>query len=216
MRTIRFRACILFVVHAGIYISPASAQVSQHQITDFVELPAELNLRGDTACFMEFRERWSFPGKGLLIKEILGYELACSGEQKDLRLSAGTLRIKDYSYEFILLDPHLVESGNRAFSESDSMDLYAKKLQSDLIELIQALAPFNPRYEPRKQLLSVYFHEEWTIGPDSRQISKRIKGITPVIWQRRQTTEGRSIDEGDSGLPVYYKTPLQKVSLRFP
>ncbi|MCK4749860.1 MAG: hypothetical protein KAT15_22545, partial [Bacteroidales bacterium] len=132
MKTIRYIALILLVVHAGICILPANAQAPEHHITDFVELPAELNLRGDTACFIEFRELWTFPARGLLIKEVLAYDLSCSSEQKELVLPGGISRIKEYSYEFMLLDPHLSESGNRAVSGPDSMDVYARKLQSDL------------------------------------------------------------------------------------
>jgi hypothetical protein len=216
MRMIRFIFFILLMANTGFCICPVSAQPHNHQIIDFVELPAELNIHGDTNCFIEFREQWTFLAKGGLIKEVIEYDLCCSRENKDLFLPGGTTRIKNITYEFMLLDPHLVESGNRSFSEPDSMDIYSKNLQADLIELIHARAPFSPLYEPRKQLLSLYFHEEWTLGPDSMQISKKVTGITPVIWQRRQTEDGRAIDDGDSGLPVYYKNPLQKVSLRHP
>lgn len=213
---IRFIVFILLIVNTDFCISPVSAQSGVYHIIDFVEMPAELNIHSDPNCFIEFREQWTFLSKGGLIKEVIGYDLSCSQENKDLTLPEGTTRIKNISYEFILLDPHLVESGNNSFSGPDSMDIHSKRLQADLIELIHTRAPFNPRYEPRQQLLSVYFHEEWILGPDSMQISKKVTGITPVIWQRRQTAEGRAIDEGDSGLPVYYKNPLQKVSLRLP
>ena len=216
MRTIRFIAFILLAANTGLCISPLEAQEQVHQIIDFVELPAELNIPGDSACFIEFREQWTFLAKGGLIKEVTGIEFSCSREQKDITLPSGTTRIKDISYEFMLLDPHLVESLNRAFSGPDSMDIPTRTLQANLIELIQKRAPIDPRYDPRKQLLSVYFHEEWIIGPDSMEISKKVLGLTPVIWQRRQTAEGLSIDDGDSGLPVYYKTPLQKILLRHP
>jgi len=216
MRTIRIIAFILIMASTVLCLSPLSAQEQVHQIIDFVELPAELSIPGDSACFVEFREKWTFLAKGGLIKEVTGQEFSCSRQQNDLPLRSGTTRIKDISYEFMLLDPHLVESGNRAFSEPDSMDIYTRNLQANLIELIQKQAPIGTRYDPRKQLLSVYFHEEWIIDPDSMEISKKVKGLTPVIWQRRQTAEGKSIDDGDSGLPVYYKTPLQKILLRHP
>jgi len=216
MRTIRFLAFILLVANTGLCLSPLEAQEQVHQIFDFVELPAELNIPGDSACFIEFREQWTFLDNGSLSKEVTSFVFECSREQKDLPLPSGTTRIKDISYEFMLLDPHLAESGNKAFSGPDSMDIPTRTLQVHLLELIQKHAPIDPRYDPRKQLLSVYFHEEWIFGPGSREISKKVKGLTPVIWQRRQTSEGRSIDDGESGLPVYYKTPLEKITLRQP
>jgi hypothetical protein len=213
MKTFSFIAFVLLVANTDKCISPLTAQERFHHIIDFVELPAELNIPGDSACFIEFREQWTFPAKGGLIKEVTGQEFSCSSE---LPLPDGVTRIKDISYEFMLLDPHLVESGNKAFSGPDSMDNFTRKLQADLIQLIEGRAPFSPLYDPRKQLLSVYFHEEWIINPDSMEISKKVSAITPVIWQRRQTVEGKSINDGDSGLPVYYKTPLQKIFLRLP
>jgi hypothetical protein len=216
MRTIRSIAFTLLVAITGLYISPLEAQEKVHQIIDFVELPAELNIPGESDCFIEFREQWTFLAKGGLIKEVTGHEFSCSREPKDLPLPSGTTRIKDISYEFMLLDPHLVESLNRAFSGPDSMDLPTRTLQANLIELIRKRSQIDPRYDPLKQLLSVYFHEEWIFDPDSSKISKKVLGLTPVIWQRRQTAEGLSVDDGDSGLPVYYKTPLQKILLRQP
>ncbi len=212
----RFIAFILLVANTALCIRPLEAQEHVHQIIDFVVLPAELNIPGDSACFIEFREQWTFLDKGSLSKEVTDFDFECAREQKDLPLPSGTTRIKDISYEFMLLDPHLVESGNRAFSGPDSMDNFTRKLQANLIDLIQKHAPIDSRHDPRKQLLSVYFHEEWIIGPDTMQISKKVKGLTPVIWQRRQTAEGKSIPDGDTGLPVYYKTPLQKIELRQP
>lgn len=216
MRRIRFLAIILFVANAGFDMCPLTAQEHVHRIVDFVELPAELSLPGDSACFLEFREQWTFLAKGGLSKEVEAYEINCSREQKDLSLPPGSTRIKDINYEFMLLDPHLLESQNRAFSGPDSMDPGTRQLQADLIALIQKQLPISPGYDPRKQLLSVYFHEEWILDPDSTGISKKVKAITPVIWQRRQTADGRAVDDGESGLPVYYKTPLEKIMLRQP
>ena len=205
MRTLSNIAFILLAAHVSVGISPLNAQEGIHQIIDFVELPAELKIPGNTATFIEFTEQWTFEAKRGLVKEV---------KVHDLSLPMGTRRIKEISYEFILLDPHLVPSANKAFSEPDSMDIPTRQLQADLIALIQSLAPISRRYDPDKQLLSVYFHEEWILDPESSEFHKNVKGITPVIWQRRQTAESRSIDEGDSGLPVYYKTPLQKIPLR--
>ena len=213
MRSIRYIALFLLVAFTGLGVSPLSAQEGVYRIIDFVEVPAKLSHVGDSACFIKFREQWTFPDNGSLSKEVTGFDFECS---RDISLPPGVTRIQNISYEFMLLDPHLVESQNKAFSGPDSMDLYTRNLQADLIQLIQRLAPISLRYNPREQLLSVYFHEEWTLAPDSMGLSKKVKAITPVIWQRRQTTEGEGVDDGDTGLPVYYKTPLQKIALRQP
>jgi len=213
MRIHRFIAFILLTAFTGFYVGPLTAQEGIYRIIDFVEVPAKLSNVADSACFIEFREQWTFLSKGGLIKEVTANEFSCSG---DIPSPAGVTRIQDINYEFILLDPHLVESGNKAFSGPDSMDLATRNLQSHIIELIQTYAPFSPRYDPAKQLLSVYFHEEWIINPGSMQIRKKVRAITPVIWQHRQTAEGIGIHDGDTGLPVYYKTPLQKIALRQP
>ncbi len=210
------RLHILILAHATLSFFPLHAQENVYQINDHVELPAALELPGDSSCYLEFREEWTFLARGSLIKDVFSQEITCSGEQKDMPQTHGGLRIKDISYEFYLLDPHLTESGNIAFSGPDSMDIPTRDLQASLIELIRTYAPIDPLYHPDKHILSVYFHEEWKVDPNAGQITKKVKAITPVIWQRRQTAEGQSIDEGDSGLPVYYKTSLQKISLRQP
>jgi len=216
MRCLRSIAFILLTAFTGFYVSPLTAQAGYHRIIDFVEVPDEIGNTGDSACFIEFMEQWTFLDKGSLTKEVTGFEFECSREQQDHSLPPGITRIKDINYEFMLLDPHLVESRNQAFSEPDSMDLYTRNLQAGLIELIQRQAPISPLYDLRKQLLSVHFHEEWILDADTRKISKKVKAITPVIWQRRQRVDGTGIDDGESGLPVYYKTPLEKIMLRQP
>lgn len=216
MRSLRFLACILYTAITGFYISPLTAQEGIYSITDFVEVPEELGHSGDSACFIVFSEQWTFLDKRSLTKEVASFDFECSREQKDLSLPPGITRIREINYEFMLLDPHVAESQNKAFSEPDSMDQYARNLQADLIALIQKQAPINPRYDPQKQLLSVYFHEEWILDAESKGISKKVKAITPVIWQRRQTADGRGVDDGESGLPVYYKNPLEKIMLRQP
>lgn len=213
MRKLLYLAIILLVSPTGKSASILLAQEGVHQIVDIVELPAELSSPGDTACFIEFGEQWIFLAKGGLIKELKTYVLSCSRELPPL---TKVTKIKDIRYEFMLLDPHLVESGNKAFSGPDSMDTVTRILQSHFIDLIQSHAPPGPRYDLSKQLLSVYFHEEWTIDPVSKEIRKKVRGLTPVIWQLRQTAEGLSIYDGDTGLPVYYKTPLQRITLRQP
>lgn len=216
MKSLRYLVIIVLVLQAGRGRDLLNAQARVHRIIDFVEVPAQWSSAGDSVCFIEFHEQWTFMDKGRLIKEVTTQDYTCAREQRVLSLPQEATRIRDISYEFVLLDPHLPESGNRAFREPDSMDLPARKLQSDLIELIEAYGSLHPRYDPREQLLSVYFHEEWVIGPDTGSIRKKILGITPVIWQRRQTEEGLGVDDGDTGLPVYYKNPLHRINLRQP
>ena len=74
--------------------------------------------------------------------------------------------------------------------------------------------PEVKRYDPDKQLLSVIFHEEWFMDPVSGQITKKVLGLTPVIWQRRLTTTGDPVNEAGTGKPVYYKNQLSRIELR--
>jgi len=195
---------------------PLKAQVQAFQIIDHVEWPSETIFPGDKDCFIEFRETWTFSARGALLKEVQSQELTCSGEKKEIPIFRGQSRLNDIHYEFMLLDPHVIESGNFAFSEPDSMDTYTRALQASLIELVKKYIPIKKSYNPEQQLLSVWFHEQWELDTETGIFRKKVKAITPVIWQRRQTEEGKSIDDAESGLPVYYKNPLQKIQLRQP
>lgn len=210
---------ISFVILAALF-SPAlsllMAQVQTFQIIDHVEWPVELTLPADSDCFVEFRETWTFNARGTLLKEVHSQELSCSGEEKEMPVTLGQTRIKDINYEFMLLDPHVMESGNIAFSEPDSMDSHTRSLQASLIELVEKYDPIDKDYNPAQQLLSVWFHEEWEVDRGTGAILKKVKAITPVIWQRRQTAEGEAIDDAETGLPVYYKNPLRRIQLRQP
>jgi len=201
---------------SGFCVKPLAAQEASFQLIDFVEPPAELQAMGEGDCFIEFGEQWTFLEKGALSKEVRSQKLSCSEDPGDLVLPDEKLRIKNIQYEFMLLDPHLLESNDQAFAEADSMDKSTRELQIRLIELIGNYISLSSRYDPRQELLSVYFHEEWILDPESPVIIKKVKGLTPVIWQRRKTTEGKSINDGDTGLPVYYKNPLRMITLRQP
>ena len=216
MKTIRHIVVLLAMAAAGCWMNPLAAQEATFQLIDFVELPAEWRPLGEPGCHIEFGEQWTFLDKGALSKEVKSQKLSCSEEPGDLSLPGERLRIKHIQYEFMLLDPHLLESDNQAFAEADSMDKSTRELQARLIELIGHYISLSSRYDPRQELLSVYFHEEWILDPESPVIIKKVKGLTPVIWQRRKTTEGKSINDGDTGLPVYYKNPLRKITLRQP
>jgi len=216
MKTIRYLVILLTMNASGLLIKPLEAQEKQFHLIDFVELPAELNPLGGRDCFIEFGELWTFLDKGGMSKEVRSQKLSCPEEKRDLAIPGEKRRIKNIQYEFMLLDPHLLESNDRAFAEADSMDKSTRELQTHLIELIENYTSLSSRYDPRQELLSVYFHEEWILDPESPQIIKKVRGLTPVIWQRRKTTEGKIINDGDTGLPVYYKNPLRKITLRQP
>jgi hypothetical protein len=128
----------------------------------------------------------------------------------------GKINLRNLSYEFVLLDPHLIASGNTAFPEPDSMDQATRRLQAKLIELIEKLSRTAGQYPLEDQLLSVLFHEDWSLDVETRVITKTVWGLTPVIWQRRQTVSGESINDGDTGLPVYFKLQLENIRLRNP
>jgi len=96
------------------------------------------------------------------------------------------------------------------------MDAATRSLQSELISFIKSCSSVGSWYDLPNQLLSVQFHEEWVIDPVTLQISKKVRGITPVIWQRRRTEAGESINDADTGLPVYYKNQLPPIQLRNP
>ncbi len=216
MKNIRYIFLLLATAATGFCMKPLAAQEATFQLIDFVEAPAQLQPLGERDCYIEFGEQWTFLGNGALSKEVRSQKLSCSEEPRDLAIPGKELRIKNIEYEFMLLDPHLLESNDQAFAEADSMDQSTRELQTHLINLIENYISMGSRYDPRQELLSVYFHEEWILDPESPKIIKKVKGLTPVIWQRRKTTEGKNINDGDTGLPVYYKNPLRMITLRQP
>lgn len=227
----------LLAILTGASGAGATAQDSAFHVIDFVDLPKHLNPRvpnqdPEQTWSIEFRESWIiFPEKPGILKRVVDFEpnlhnaslLSPDTLQQKFSLFIqqfpqrnGTIRFDNISYEFMLLDPHLKSSGNIAFPEPDSMDAGTRKLQGELIALVKSRSNPANRNALNDQLLSVYFHEEWTLDPVSQQITKKVLGITPVIWQRRQTTDEEPINEADTGLPVYYKNPLDYIDLRHP
>jgi hypothetical protein len=183
--------------------SQEQVQVRKHRLVDFIEVNVAIPGGEDSLYILKFLEEWGFdPIKPSISKQVLEFD--------------GTIPIRNISYEFHLLDPHLVSSGNRAFPEPDSMDEPTRQLQEELIDLITTRANFNERYKLGDQLLSVIFHEEWSQDSGTFEVTKRVRAITPVIWQRRQTEAGDPVNEADTGLPVYYKNQLQQIHLRNP
>lgn len=233
------RSLIGLVLTAGVSgLLPAGIRAQQPvlEVIDLMDLPRELNrletdplLRG--SWYLEFQERWQvLPESRSILKEVTAYlprNDGVPGLQADslhllfsgLISRAGTdgkpLRIKEVSYEFMLMDPHHPGQGNSGFSEPDSMDAWGRNLQGMLIELVRA-ARHTGSYDLPEQMLSLYFHEEWTIDPQTLRIRKVVRGITPVIWQRRQTEDGDPVNEAETGLPVYYKNITTLISLRNP
>lgn len=183
--------------------SQEQVQVRKHRLVDFIEVNVAIPGGEDSLYILKFLEEWVIdPKQPSISKQVLEFD--------------GTIPLRNISYEFHLLDPHLVASGNIAFPEPDSMDGPTRQLQEELIALITARNNFEKRYRLEDQLLSVIFHEEWSQDPETFEVTKRVRAITPVIWQRRQTEAGDPVNEADTGLPVYYKNQLQQIHLRNP
>jgi len=183
--------------------SQEQVQDRKHRLVDFIEVSVAIPGGEDSLYILKFLEEWVIdPIRPSVSKQVLEFD--------------GSISLRDISYEFHLLDPHLVASGNRAFPEPDSMDGPTRQLQEELIALITARNNSEKRYQLEDQLLSVIFHEEWSQDPGTFEVTKRVRALTPVIWQRRQTEAGDPVNEADTGLPVYYKNQLQQINLRNP
>lgn len=225
--------CLCLYLLSGLMGTPVRAQEPVHTrlqdqvrdqlrngtyaLVDFVEVALRTQKGQDTLCTLKFREEWQIqPKQHAISKSVLAHDSSCMNLFLMLPERNGRIAIRNLSYEFNLLDPHLLASGNVAFPEPDSMDLPTRQLQSDLIALIMDFRDPGDRYRYEEQLLSVIFYEEWSIDPSTTGITKKVKGLSPVIWQRRQTTDGEPVNDGDTGLPVYYKNELERIDLRKP
>jgi hypothetical protein len=204
----------------GLFCLPAIYVVAQgqsHHLVDHVEVNLEIPGQKDSLCLLTFLEDWVIDVEQTSIsKRVLQWDSSCSTILRALPLKNGSVQLKNISYEFHLLDPHLVASGNRAFPEPDSMDEPTRMLQEELIALVSKLSDAGKRYPLTNQMLSMIFHEEWSMDPAALEVTKKVRGITPVIWQRRQTKSGDPVNEAETGLPVYYKMELQRLPLRNP
>lgn len=195
----------------------SQVQEGKFTLVDFVNVAAAFQDIPDTLCTMEFLEEWNIlPLDRTLLKEVLDQDTSCISLLLSLPKNKGSITLRKLSYEFMLLDPHLIASGNTAFPEPDSMDVATRRLQGDLIDLIKNLSRTASQFPLEDQLLSVIFHEDWFLDPGSRRITKEVLGITPVIWQRRQTVSGEPVNDGETGLPVYFKMQLEQINLRNP
>lgn len=195
----------IFILFCLLALQPngsALAQEREYQIVDFIDLPYELRINPDSSCIMEFQEQWIVNAAGLSIsKKINGYEVPCESRIEEIMAAKESVRLSNISYEFSFLDPH---------------NAPARDLQDDIIALIDIRYPVNKIYDMPAQLLSVYFHEEWVLDPDNQEIVKKVKGLTPVIWQKRQTADAEPIHDPDTGYPVYFKQNLKRIDLRNP
>ena len=178
------------------------AQESVHQVHEVMELPEKLDPAGDLGCTLDFHEQWTIrvPGSSVT-KEVSSFRYSCADSSSSLFPGEGKLRVRNINYEFSFLDP----AGE-----------VMRELQEEFIALISKLRPLPGVYQAKKELLSVYFHEEWILDAEQQSIRKSVTGITPVIWQIRQTAEGEPVVDGDTGYPVYFKHSLNRIPLRRP
>jgi hypothetical protein len=192
----------LLAIHT---FNPTEAQETMYEVLDVMDLPPELNPKRKTSCSLEFQEQWILNvGKASISKVVNAYEISCKDSTDVPGLPEGAFRLKNLSYEFSFLDL------------MDAMDQKAIELQEAMIALIKDRYPIPELYDPRKQLLSVYFHEDWVLEADHQLIKKTVKAITPVIWQERRTAEGEALHDAETGYPVYYILKLERIDLRQP
>jgi hypothetical protein len=181
---------------------PVSAQTTEFQVLEFIDVPYELGYKQDTACQLEFREQWTVnPARSIISKKVNEVRISCAGETEDFSLPEKIVRLNAISYEFSFLDPHNVNTS---------------ELQGNIISLILRHYPGYRTYNLPEELLSVYFHEKWILEPDKQTFTKIVEGITPVIWQQRKTVSGEPVNDAETGLPVYYIQELERIDLRIP
>lgn len=210
------------------------------RIVDFVDIPGDWisgvdgdrNSGVDWGWYLRFRETWTIdPDRPVIIKEVEEYSplndsLPDVSPDSLLSRFTGLVRTQadggeeliftNVTYEFVLLDPHLQSSGNVPFPSPDSMDRETMALQQALISLVSRRSRAASGFDLKTQLLSVVFHEDWLLDPVTMEITRKVRAITPVIWQRRRTVQGEPVDEGGTGNPVYYKNRLERIELRNP
>ena len=183
-------------------ISPILAQEATFQMQLAMDLPAEFNKDRSSSCSLEFQEEWIIdPARSSISKTVDAFEFPCRDDAERVTLPDGANRLKNLSFEFSFLD--LPEK-------------MAKEIQMEIIALISKRISIPEAYDPSEQLLSVHFHEDWTIESGHRVFTKRVRAITPVIWQRRQTADGEPLPDPDTGYPVFYKLKLERIDLRQP
>lgn len=189
----------LFVVQAK---SPVHAQEHFFQMHLVTDLPPELNPDHRRSCSLELHEEWIIDPSGASVsKSVKSFELPCENGTSALSQKDDVIRLRNLSYEFSFLD--LPEQ-------------MAKEVQNAFIALINNRFAIPGVYDPAQQLLSIHFHEDWTLEPGNKVFKKKVRAITPVIWQRRQTADGEPVLDPDTGFPVFYKQSLERIDLRQP
>lgn len=180
----------------------AVAQERTFQMFQVMDLPGEFNLNASSTCKLEFQEEWIIdPAGSSISKTVSSFEFPCDDRSETVKLPEGTTRLRNLSFEFSFLD--LPEQ-------------MAKEIQLAIIALVKESYTLPEYYNPQEQLLSVYFHEDWSMDEDPMVFSKKVKALSPVIWQRRQTTDGEPLLDPDTGYPVFYKIKLERINLRQP
>ena len=196
---------MLFFLLASQAFGLVVAQETIFQVSDVMDLPPELNPGGLAFCSLEFQEQWIFNVAPASISKVVNsHGISCKDSTEHPGLPEGTVRLKNLSYEFSFLDL------------MDQMDQKARQLQEALIDLINHRNQIPELYNLPEQLLSVYFHEDWILETDQQVFKKTVRGITPVIWQERQTADGEPVRDRETGYPVYYKLKLDRINLRQP
>lgn len=202
MRTASPTPGILIILLAIHSFNAAVAQERTFQMFQVMDLPREFNLNASPSCKLEFQEEWIIdPAGSSISKTVSSFEFPCDDRSETVNLPEGITRLRNLSFEFSFLD--LPEQ-------------MAKEIQLAIIALVKKSYPLPEYYDPREQLLSVYFHEDWSMEEDPLVFSKKVKAISPVIWQRRQTTDGEPLLDLDTGYPVFYKLKLERINLRQP
>jgi len=182
--------------------STAVAQEKSYKVLHVMDMPPGLYPESTASCSLKFQEQWILDIDASSIrKEVDTCQSFCPDSSLAPDLPGGTIRLNELSIEFSFMD----------LANPDDM-----KIQEVFIALINDIRPIPEVYNPKEQLLSVCFHEDWIIDTDHRVFKKKIRGITPVIWQIRQTADGETIPDPETGYPVYYKLKLERIELRSP
>ena len=209
---VRLKTGIILILAFQLAYLPFSKAVAQdtfYRILDIIDLPPELQINQDSSCQIESHEQWILnPSEPSITKKVKHYEVSCVINED--------IKLREVSYEFSFLDAHQEIAVKQSIRESGSMERQVRDLLNQFISLINATHPIHEIYNPQEQLLSVYFHEEWILNTKNQVFIKKVKGITPVMWQLRQTVGGEPVHDAETGLPVYYKTKLKRIDLRVP
>lgn len=183
-------------------MNPVLAQESTFRVHHVMDLPPGLIEERSLPCSLEFREDWVIDPAGASIsKKVEDFEFPCEDSTVRVTLPDVEIRVRNVSYEFTFLD--LPEQK-------------AKEVQLALLALMNKRYSIPEAYDPPEQVLSVYFHEDWIIEAGHRVFHKKVRAITPVIWQRRQTADGEALPDAETGYPVFFKLALERVDLRQP